>query len=185
MHFVLREEIFLFLVFHHDFQKFFHLSGLGEEYLALAVLNVLLYIEGYLLWDEEVLHVFRDAYTQVFAQREEIVNGMPGIEDNGRIVEDVDVLCPKFFFRVPFYMDEWPEFEFNIIFCFQIKVRGFGRSRGGLWNKNFFNFRHTSPPFNLTLYEDLWYDIMGIFSILFINLKKYNNYYFIINLPSL
>ena len=53
-----------------------YLTGIAEEHLALAVLNILLDVERYCLSDAEILHVLRDDNSHLSAQLEEVVYSM-------------------------------------------------------------------------------------------------------------
>ena len=53
-----------------------YLTGIAEEHLTLAVLNVLLDIERYCLGDAEILHVLRDVYSHLGAKLEEMIYGV-------------------------------------------------------------------------------------------------------------
>ena len=77
---------------HHLGQQIHNLSGIAEEHLALTILNILLNIERYLLRNAKVLHIFRNLQTHFLGQLEVIVDGMPGSEHDGSIVQNTNLL---------------------------------------------------------------------------------------------
>ena len=68
----------------------------AKEYLALAVLYVLLYIVRNCLGQAEILHVVRDVYSQFLAQCEKVVNCVAREEYNGSVVQNRYLLLTEF-----------------------------------------------------------------------------------------
>ena len=97
----------------HGGQQVVNLSRRPEEYLALAILHILLYIKRNCLRDTEILHVLRYGHTQLLCQRKEVVDGMTGGKDNGRMVQDAHLLCTELFSCYPLDFDKRTEHEFN------------------------------------------------------------------------
>ena len=71
-----RHQILFVLVLHHGRNQIVHTACLAEEHLALAILHILLDIQGDSLCDTEILHILRNSDTQLLGHIKEMVNGM-------------------------------------------------------------------------------------------------------------
>ena len=71
-----RYEITLCLMLEDRSHEAVYLTGIAEEHLTLAVLDILLDVERHGLGDAEILHVLRDVYSHLGAKLEEMVNSV-------------------------------------------------------------------------------------------------------------
>ena len=115
-------EVLLVFVLRHDRNQLGHFPRVAHKDLALAVLDVFLDIAGHGFRNAEVFHVFGKRYAHFLAKREEIVDGVAGIEDDGRVVEDLYLLSAKLLGGKTFYLDEGVEGELDIVLGFNFEV---------------------------------------------------------------
>lgn len=73
------------------------LTGVAEEYFALAVDGIFLQIEGNGLGRAEIFHGFGYGDPQAFTQGEKVVNGCTGGEDDSRVFGQRYFLLTEFF----------------------------------------------------------------------------------------
>ena len=92
-----RHEILFGLVLYHERDEVLDFTSIGEEYLALAILHIFLYVQGYSLEHAEVLHVLGDGDAHLLGQLEIVVYGMARGEDHSCIIEEVYFLLTKLF----------------------------------------------------------------------------------------
>jgi hypothetical protein len=95
------------------------------EDFSLAVLHVFLEVIGCGFRDAEIFHGIGHLDTHLFTDSEEMVNGVAGSENNGRIIKDVDPVFPELFRWNSLYIDKFPENNVNIELFYQIIVRRF------------------------------------------------------------
>ena len=115
-------EISFLLVLDHGGQEVVDFSGVAEEHFALAVLNVLLYVESHGLGDAEVFHILGDGDSQLFAKVEEVVDGMARGEYDGCVLEDVNLLSTKLARGEAFDFDEGAEDNLYTILSFDVEI---------------------------------------------------------------
>ena len=106
VHIAYRHKIFLGLVLHHRGHKVGHIAGGAKKHLALAVLHVFLYVEGYSLRHTEVFHVFGYGDAEQLGQLEVVVDGMARGEHHSRVVEKTDLLLAEFLRRDAFHFNK-------------------------------------------------------------------------------
>ena len=129
-------EVLLVLMLVDDGQQAVVLACGAEEDLALAVLDVLLDVEGYGFGNAKVFHVLGQRDAQLFTQREEKVDSVARIEDNGRVIENLDLLGAKFAGCESLYLDKRVERECHILLGFNLEVGRLFGSGLRLRNKN-------------------------------------------------
>ena len=105
-------KILLVLVLHHSGDERIELAGIAEEYLALAILHILLYVERDCLRNAEVLHILGDGDAHLLSECEVVVDSVTRCEHYGCEVEKTDLLLSEFFGAESFYFDEWAKDEF-------------------------------------------------------------------------
>ena len=135
----IRYDHHVFLVrptMHSRQQVFEAVSGFGEEHFALAILDKFLQIQTYLLGTAVVMHRIRDIQTHLFAQTKIMLDAQTGIEDDGCVIQRVDVLLTKLTCFQTLDMNELVEVALHIELGFQPGVRIMLRSRAGLGKKN-------------------------------------------------
>ena len=84
---------------HHGRYKVGHLSSCAEEHLALAILHILLDIQGDLLCNTEILHILWDLQTHLLRQFEIIIYGMARCKHNCGIIQYTHLLLAEFLRR--------------------------------------------------------------------------------------
>jgi hypothetical protein len=109
---VLEDELNQFLIF----------ARRGVENLSFAIHDVLLQIQGDLFVDAEILHFLGNGDAHFFAQAEKMVDAVSGIENNGGMVENGNLLLSEILCGETFHLDERTEIYFQTIFVSQIKV---------------------------------------------------------------
>ena len=125
-------EVFLRLMSHHDGYQIFKFARGAEEDFTLAVLGVLLDVERDGLRYAEVFHCFRYCHTELRAQIEKMVDGMPRIENNSGMLKDRDFLLSEFLRRKALHLNKGAEHDFNAMLFGDVVVRRLFRSRLGL-----------------------------------------------------
>ena len=123
----MRDEVFFSFVLAHHGEKFRPSSARSVEDFALAVLHVLLDVENDLFGDAEILHVLGQGDAKLFAEVEEVVDGVLGVEHHGGVVEDIDLLCTKLTRFDGFYFDERTEGEIHAEIAGNFVIGGFLR----------------------------------------------------------
>ena len=68
-----------------------------------------------------------------------MLNGVARVENDGRIIEDIDLLCTKFFGFEAFDLNKWTKSELYSEVLRNIVVNRFLRRRFGLRNEDFFD----------------------------------------------
>ncbi len=121
--FGLRYEVMLRTMLRHHGKQVCEFSRFAKKHFSLSVLYIFLYVECNGFRCTEILHCFGDAYTQVFAKSEEMVYGMPGVEDNGSMVQYGNFLLSELFCCQAFYFDERMKvYLYTKLFC-NIEIR--------------------------------------------------------------
>ena len=92
------------------------------EDFALAVLDVLLDVEGDGLGDAEIFHVFGDVNAHLPAELEEVVDGVAAGEDDGGVAGDVDVLVAELAGGEGFDFDEGVEGDLDAVLAHYVVV---------------------------------------------------------------
>ena len=136
-----RYEILLCLMLEDRSHQTVYLTGVAEEYLTLAILNVLLDIERYRLGDAEILHVLRYVDSHLSAQLEEMIYSMTRCEYNSGVVKYVDVLLSELFGTKRLNANEWFEHKLNTVLISQIKIGRLACGRLRLGYENLLNFQ--------------------------------------------
>ena len=121
--------------------KAIHLTGVTEEYLALAVLDILLYIERNRLCNAEILHVLGYVYPHLSAQLEEVIYRITGSEYYSGVIKDIDMLLSELLGSERFNTDKRFENELYTIFISQIKIGRLACSRLRLGYQDLLNFQ--------------------------------------------
>ena len=116
------EEAFV-LVLEHGWQQVIDFPGGTVENLTLAILNILLNVERYLLCYAKVLHVVTYDEAQILSKLEEVVDGVPRCEDDGAEVGKRNLLSSKFPGRKSFDLDERAKDELYAVAGSEIVVR--------------------------------------------------------------
>lgn len=119
------DEVVLRLVLGHGGDQLGPAAAAAEEHLALAILNELLDVENHFLGNAEILHVFGQGHTQFLTKAEEVFDGVARIENDGRIVENIDLLRAKFFGFESFDLDKGTERELYAEVLCNIVIRRF------------------------------------------------------------
>ena len=131
-----------------------HLDKVGEilvaeEDFALAVLYVVLQVEGDGLGGAEVLHVVADGLAQVLEHAEEVVDAVLAVEDDGGVVAYMDAGLAELGGCDAHHIEKLVESDVDIVFVDKISVgRLLQISRRGLRNQYFFDF-HTLSVYSL------------------------------------
>ena len=99
-----------------------YLACLAIEDFALAVLDVLLDVEGDGLGDAEVFHILGDVDAHLLAELEEMVDGMAAGEDDGGVTGDVYVLVAELSGGEGFDLDEGVEGYLDVMLAHEVVV---------------------------------------------------------------
>ena len=89
----------------------------SEEYLAFAVLYVILEVEGYCLGGAEVFHRVGDDFAQIFCQAEKVVDRVFAVEYNGSVFGKVYAAFAEFCSGQTDHFKKLVESYFNSIFA--------------------------------------------------------------------
>ena len=100
---------------HRRQQVFEFITRLREKDLALAVVDKFLQIQSYLLGIAVIVHRVRHIDTHLFAHTEVVLGTQTGVQNNGGILQRIDVLLTKLARRESFNMNELIEITMNIV----------------------------------------------------------------------
>jgi len=134
-------EVTLGLVLDHEGNQVVNLACSAEENLALAILDVLLYVLSHRLCNAEILHVLRDGNAHLLGKKEEIVNGKARSKYDSGVLQNGDFLCTKLLWSERLYLDERTEHDLHIVSLGYIVVRRVRRGRLWLRDKYLLNHR--------------------------------------------
>ena len=81
----------------HDSRQSVHLIVGCKENFAFAELDMLLQIVSHRLGNTIVVHGIGNGNTHLLAECKEMVDTVFGIENNSRIIQNIDSLCAKLF----------------------------------------------------------------------------------------
>ena len=76
----------------------------------------------------EILHVIRYGHSQILAHVKEVINAMPGGENNSRMIQDGNALLSELLGGKALHLDKRSEYQLYTIFFGNIKIRRFFRS---------------------------------------------------------
>ena len=105
------------------------LAAFAVEYLTLAVLHILLYVESDSLRHTEILHGLGYVDAQLGAKSEEVVDCVARGEHDSCVVEDGDLLLSELLRAYSFYLDKLLKINSHTKLACDVKIGRFVRCR--------------------------------------------------------
>ena len=114
------------------------ITSLGEEDLTLTIIDKFLQVQSHLLGIAIIVHRLRNSESHLFTQTEIVLCAQFGIQDNGSVVQWVDMLLPKLARRQSLNVNKLIEITLHTKLLLQTIVRIMRRLRLRLREKKFF-----------------------------------------------